>query len=291
MALEADTSVDSSQPLLESGLIALFFFVGLGLFAIGVVLGRGTAGVAAHKPDSTRIGSGLPWRDDLSQLTAKYTRFDGSLYPQKANRYRGAPSKEIDSAWDRFTTNPWMVETAAVLNVSAQESARAMNDRAIETVVRLDQDSGGGYMGTLEVFHQLHCLNILRKWTYIEHYSAVDPFWAKENDHRREHTGMCASNIQVTHGANANSAAGLNHCIDMVRQALMCNADTGLILFHWVKGMPVPSPDFHTMHGDGDGDGGDGGDGDGYGGGDDDGGDGDGDGGGGGDGDSDGGGI
>ncbi|KAM3450340.1 hypothetical protein MY3296_006228 [Beauveria thailandica] len=209
---------------------AHFDRLSLGLFAIGVVLGRGTAGVAAHKPDSTRIGSGLPWRDDLSQLTAKYTRFDGSLYPQKANRYRA-----------------WMVETAAVLNVSAQESARAMNDRAIETVVRLDQDSGGGYMGTLEVFHQLHCLNILRKWTYIEHYSAVDPFWAKENDHRREHTGMCASNIQVTHGANANSAAGLNHCIDMVRQALMCNADTGLILFHWVKGMPVPSPDFHTM--------------------------------------------
>lgn len=27
----------------------------------------------------------------------------------------------------------------------------------------------------------------------------------------------------------------------------MCNRDMGLILFHWVKEMPIPSPDFHTM--------------------------------------------
>ena len=39
----------------------------------------------------------------------------------------------------------------------------------------------------------------------------------------------------------------IDHCIDMIRQALMCNSDTGLILYHWVKGKPLPAPNFHTM--------------------------------------------
>ena len=28
----------------------------------------------------------------------------------------------------------------------------------------------------------------------------------------------------------------------------MCNSDTGLITYHWVKGNPVPYPDFNTLH-------------------------------------------
>lgn len=89
-----------------------------------------------------------------------------------------------------------MFDTAAVFNVSAQEAARSMNSNELDTVVDLGDDNGGGYMGTLEVFHQLHCLNLLRKWTYVEHYGTVDPFWTVHNDHRRDHTGM-AFNITV----------------------------------------------------------------------------------------------
>jgi hypothetical protein len=51
-----------------------------------------------------------------------------------------------------------MVETAAVLNVSRGEIFRSGNAAALETVVELDEENGGGYMATLEVFHQLHCL-------------------------------------------------------------------------------------------------------------------------------------
>jgi hypothetical protein len=51
-----------------------------------------------------------------------------------------------------------MVETAAVLNVSRAEIFRSGNTAALETVVELDEENGGGYMGTLEIFHQLHCL-------------------------------------------------------------------------------------------------------------------------------------
>ena len=38
------------------------------------------------------------------------------------------------------------------------------------------------------------------------------------------------------------------HCVEMLRQLLMCNADVGIISFHWVKGYKRPYPDFNTWH-------------------------------------------
>jgi len=39
-----------------------------------------------------------------------------------------------------------------------------------------------------------------------------------------------------------------DHCIDILRQVLMCNGDMGLVMFHWVSGIgPAPYPDFSTM--------------------------------------------
>ncbi|KAE9367279.1 hypothetical protein N431DRAFT_320380, partial [Stipitochalara longipes BDJ] len=67
----------------------------------------------------------------------------------------------------------------------------------------------GGYMATLEIFHQIHCL--------VSAYPDV----------MRNH---------------------LDHCIEIIRQVLMCNADLGLITFHWVKDNPTPYPDFNTWH-------------------------------------------
>lgn len=105
-------------------------------------------------------------------------RLNGALYAQ--NKFRGEPSAQLDSEWDRFTTNgepspkrrekhlevsandrvniAWMVETAVVLNISMDEVRQSSNDDSVETLVRLDHENGEGYMGSLELFHQLHCL-------------------------------------------------------------------------------------------------------------------------------------
>lgn len=40
----------------------------------------------------------------------------------------------------------------------------------------------------------------------------------------------------------------LEHCIETLRQALMCNSGTGLVTFHWVKGSEEPYPDYDTYH-------------------------------------------
>lgn len=39
--------------------------------------------------------------------------------------------------------------------------------------VQLEQDHGTGqYLASLDVFHQLHCVDLLRKWLHREYYDA-----------------------------------------------------------------------------------------------------------------------
>ncbi|KAG5981163.1 hypothetical protein E4U55_003223 [Claviceps digitariae] len=97
--------------------------------------------------------------DELKNIGSQLTRFDGSLSPSKDSKYRGPPNPQLDEAWDRFTTNPWMPETAVLLNVSKDEVLRSQNGARIDTAIQLDEKNGGGYLATLEMFHQLHCLN------------------------------------------------------------------------------------------------------------------------------------
>ena len=38
------------------------------------------------------------------------------------------------------------------------------------------------------------------------------------------------------------------HCLEMLRQFVMCHADVGIITHRWVKDFPRPYPDFNTRH-------------------------------------------
>lgn len=40
----------------------------------------------------------------------------------------------------------------------------------------------------------------------------------------------------------------IDHCADLLRQKLMCDADVGLIPMFWVKHHDHPWPDFSTTH-------------------------------------------
>jgi hypothetical protein len=42
--------------------------------------------------------------------------------------------------------------------------------------------------------------------------------------------------------------AHLEHCVDVIRQRLMCTADASIVTFRWVKGLSTPYPNFHTQH-------------------------------------------
>lgn len=85
-----------------------------------------------------------------------------------------------------------------------------------------------GYRVGLEVFHQLHCLNLLRMSTYPEHYTKL--WWSDTND------------------STENVRGHLDHCIEILRMNLMCMADVNVFTFHPVEGREGFWPDYETEH-------------------------------------------
>ncbi|KAF8850044.1 hypothetical protein BDZ45DRAFT_770933, partial [Acephala macrosclerotiorum] len=129
-------------------------------------------------------------------------RFNGSFNFQSV--YKGTPRKELDDAWDGLSPG----------------------SSAYYVVIQIPVAFGGGYYATLEVFHQLHCLNLVRMATYKEHYDHENAFG--------DPAGWLRKHI--------------DHCIDMLRQRLMCTADIGLVTGVWVESYGEPYPDFSTQH-------------------------------------------
>ncbi|RYC65612.1 hypothetical protein CHU98_g597 [Xylaria longipes] len=79
-------------------------------------------------------------------------------------------------------------------------------------------DPKRGYVANLEVFHYLHCLNQIRQFTYKEHYATHMAEWIE-----KDHGAMVDMN--VTNPNNAHDRTHVDHCIDALRQQLMCSAD------------------------------------------------------------------
>lgn len=74
------------------------------------------------------------------------------------------------------------------------------------------ENSGNGvlYLGAVEVFHQLHCLDMLR----LEIYGELEPWYKKHSPH----------NIHTKPGH-------LEHCIDYIRQSMMCRPSLDILPF------------------------------------------------------------
>ena len=77
------------------------------------------------------------------------------------------------------------------------------------------------YLAQIEVFHQIHCLNELRKNIHYDHYYRAPP-----DEVHQAHVG---------------------HCIHMILQALMCAADVGVITHNWVRSEKVAEPRERVM--------------------------------------------
>jgi len=69
------------------------------------------------------------------------------------------------------------------------------------------KDEPGYYIAELDVFHQLHCLNNVRRALHREHY-------INDTDLDEEH---------------------VSHCVDTIRQSLMCSADISVNVWQWSK--------------------------------------------------------
>ncbi|KAI1372108.1 hypothetical protein F4677DRAFT_274637 [Hypoxylon crocopeplum] len=111
------------------------------------------------------------------------------------------PSDELDTAWNTLLQ-------AIDIRVSSDE----LDTLGINKTNRV-QVNGGDYLGSMGVYHHLHCLNNLRMvvhWDYYEPKFADSPY--------RDH-------LDTPHS---------DHCINSLRQAVMCHANTDISTFEWV---------------------------------------------------------
>lgn len=94
-------------------------------------------------------------------------------------------------------------------------------EKANVTSVPLNDDQGG-YLATLDVFHTLHCVNKIRKSYYSDYYHDPNPL-ADQQEH-------------------------FDHCIDLLRQVIMCHGDISLHTYEWKDDYRWPWPSMQTEH-------------------------------------------
>ncbi|KAL9612841.1 MAG: hypothetical protein Q9167_002572 [Letrouitia subvulpina] len=95
------------------------------------------------------------------------------------------------------------------------------------SAVKLSPKQGGGYMASLEVFHQLHCVNLVRQYTYKDYYQDKATSFEDPPDLLRIH---------------------VDHCLEILRQVVMCHSDLGVLTYNWVSIRTAPWPNFNTQH-------------------------------------------
>ncbi|KAK7964018.1 hypothetical protein PG988_010992 [Apiospora saccharicola] len=152
----------------------------------------------------------------------------------KTSVYRGPPGPETDAAWARVANSEMIV-------VSTADIVRLGKDPA--TTVRAPAAWGLGpdaHLGVFDVFHQVHCLNALRRGIYYEHYFAP-ALGANKTEVFYNHMGHCMSILLQ----NIMCAASLDVITHSIRRG--AEADVGAVT-DWVRGHRLPVPDFSIQH-------------------------------------------
>ena len=154
---------------------------------------------------------------DRIPLSYHTQKINGTLLNTHDSIYRKPPSPAVDAAWDRLASlDSTSITRADVLALGKDPS----------TVAKYPPSFGLGpdaYVAELDVLHQIHCLNGLRRDVYFSHYFGDQYPDGVPTELHRVHS---------------------DHCIYVLLQALMCNANLDVITLDWVEGQKHPFPDF-----------------------------------------------
>ncbi|KAI0592927.1 hypothetical protein F4775DRAFT_587173 [Biscogniauxia sp. FL1348] len=144
---------------------------------------------------------------------------NGTLYDTNPpSIWRARTGEEADAEWHRIGDHVWPMIISA-------DDVRALG-KDPEVAVKIPEELGYGpdaFIAQTEVFHHLHCLDILRKETSYDHY-----YLAKEGPFP----------------GGAQHQAHVGHCFDILAQAIKCTGSVDMITFNWVEEWKQPFPDF-----------------------------------------------
>lgn len=158
----------------------------------------------------------------LADVSIKYSTIDYNGSFLHENIYRRDASPEVDAAWEKLGVNYRGIQVP-------EEQAEAAG--ISKGHVKINKKYGGGYPANVEGLHHLHCLNLLRQTSKynFDYYKALGEGAFKNND--------MIVKLHVT------------HCLDIIRQQLMCRADVGVFGQVWTQPeSPKAFVDFNTKH-------------------------------------------
>lgn len=158
-----------------------FRSLGAGLI-LGIILSSLTFVIISTEPKDKCVQQVSTWSPALEifndqDLTQQ--RFDGAL--RDPNKFRGPPSQDIDDAWEEIT-----YPSGGLVRLSKDQLDRI---NASEYAAEYTEEMGGGYIAGIEVFHQLHCVNMLRQATYMDYYLPRNKEWEDQKT-LRYHLGQ-----------------------------------------------------------------------------------------------------
>nr|A0A142I736.1 RecName: Full=UstYa family oxidase phomYc'; AltName: Full=Phomopsin biosynthesis cluster protein Yc'a [Diaporthe leptostromiformis]AMR44288.1 DUF3328 protein [Diaporthe leptostromiformis] len=121
-----------------------------------------------------------PYLEDGDLELEEFTELNHLMQPSP---YRGQPTPEIEEAWVRLWRDYAHVSTRY----------------------------GDDMLGFLNVFHQLHCLNLVRQYTYRDDYDY--------------------SNVTAFRAPQELVRGHIDHCIETIRKSIMCASDVTPVVF------------------------------------------------------------
>ncbi|KAJ0365779.1 hypothetical protein COL26b_011911 [Colletotrichum chrysophilum] len=150
----------------------------------------------------------------------EYVQMDFNDAFNSTSIYRGLPTPEREQAWFDLTYKHAVEippERLAGLNRSEEDHLK-----------HVPEDVGDGYVALLEVFHQLHCLNMIRVYT-----------WWQVGKYDKIPVGLSNDPLK--------NRIHVDHCLEALRISLMCFADVTPLMVR-IGGPAGARADFNTHH-------------------------------------------
>ncbi|KAJ9143375.1 Tat pathway signal sequence [Pleurostoma richardsiae] len=156
------------------------------------------------KPSDLACATQLsPYSPYLESGDLEHEEFTEENHLMQPSPYRGHPTPEVEEAWLKL----WRLPTIHF----PEERMVALNKTPAQNYAHVSAEYGGGMLGFLNVFHQLHCLNLVRQYTYRDEYDF--------------------SNVTAFRAPNELVRGHVDHCIETIRKSLMCTSDVTPVVF------------------------------------------------------------
>jgi hypothetical protein len=142
---------------------------------------------------------------------------NGSFLNEEHDIFRQPPSPAVDGAWNDLTMH-------GITYVSRSDALKMDWDLSVVAKIRPEFNVGDdAYAAKTDIIHKLHYLNMVRKNLYFNYYWGDMYPDGKPSERHELHT---------------------SHCLYILSQSLMCDANTDLIPQVWMEDYPWPTPDF-----------------------------------------------